>query len=534
MTIEGSGSRVRGSGFPEQEIPRRGWIAVSVVLACLIAGCGGSPEPSGGRKSPEEDAARLPRSATRTRARSRPTADKPATESPPSSESEEEEGTPRDWPEPRRAGSLGDLLNVPDAASRWIPDLAPLKVDEARTAAAGIRKLTSKRLTLYTDLPPDEEIDVLPEVFDRAFPQWCERFGIDAADHSDWRMTGFLIREKLRFRDVGLLPDDLPPFQHGYSRNYELWLCEQPSSYYRRHLLLHEGTHGFMNTLLGGCGPPWYMEGIAELMGTHRWHEGRLTMNYLPASPEQVPRWGRIEMIKDDFAARRAKTLKGVVEYGQHAHLDVEPYAWCWAAATLLDRHPRYQERFRQLHKRVLEPDFSDRFRKEIVGDDWDALAEQWQVFIADLEYGHDIPGTIVDFTPGQPPADAGMSVRVAADRGWQNSGLRLRAGVTYRLRASGRYQVADQPQIWWCEPGGVSIRYYKGRPLGVLLAAVRPEQPPVAGPSALIRPIVVGLGKTLTPRQTGTLFLRINDSAGELDDNSGELAVQIRPEPGD
>ena len=63
------------------------------------------------------------------------------------------------------------------------------------------------------------------------------------------------------------------------------------------------------------------------------------------------------------------------------------------------------------------------------------------------------------------------MTVSVAADRGWQSSGVRVDAGKSYRLRAAGRYQVADRPQPWPCEPGGVSIRYYRGRPLGILLA---------------------------------------------------------------
>ena len=65
-----------------------------------------------------------------------------------------------------------------------------------------------------------------------------------------------------------------------------------------------------------------------------------------------------------------------------------------------------------------------------------------------DMEYGYDLGRAAVDFTPGKPLPEAGTSVRVEADRGWQNSGLRLESGVSYRLRATGRYQVADQPQI--------------------------------------------------------------------------------------
>ena len=160
---------------------------------------------------------------------------------------------------------------------------------------------------------------------------------------------------------------------------------------------------------------------------------------------------------------------------------------------------------------------------------DWQELCEEWQLFIAGLEYGYDLRRTAVDFTPGKPlPAD-GASVTVAADRGWQNAGVRLEAGTKYVLRASGRYQVADKPQPWRCEPGGVSIRYYQGRPLGMLLAAVRPDKPEPDAPSALLKPIEVGLGTTLTPEQSGTLFFKINDSAGELGDNAGELKVEVK-----
>src|SRR5947209_19187092 len=90
-------------------------------------------------------------------------------------------------------------------------------VDESRVRAAGIRKLEGKRLTLYTDLPPAAMVDELPEAFDQAFPQWCAYFGVESGAHADWRMTGCLIKDKLRFQASGLMPDDLPPFLNGFS-----------------------------------------------------------------------------------------------------------------------------------------------------------------------------------------------------------------------------------------------------------------------------------------------------------------------------
>ncbi len=431
-----------------------------------------------------------------------------------------------DGPERR---TLADVFRGPsDSAGRWLDDVPRLTINERKVAAAGIRKLQSRRLTLYTDLPASDEIDRLPEMFDQAFAQWCAYFHVEQAEHADWRLTGFLMKDKVRFWNVGLLPPGLPPFKNGYAQNFEFWLYDQPSDYYRRHLLLHEGTHGFMNTMLGACGPPWYMEGVAELLSTHHWDGKQLALGHMPADRDEVPHWGRVRIIKDAIAEGRPMRLQGVIDFSGRAYIENEPYAWCWAIASLLDRHPRYQERFRSLYKNVLKPDFNARFRA-LMADDWQPLCEEWQLLVMGLEYGYDVPAMAVDFTPGKPMAAEGARVTVSAERGWQNTGMQLEAGVTYEMRATGRYQVADQPQIWWSEPGGVSIRYYQGRPLGLLLAALRPDQPEPNSTSALLRPAAVGLGLTLTPEQTGTLYFRINDSAAELDDNEGRLTVAIR-----
>lgn len=284
-----------------------------------------------------------------------------------------------------------------------------------------------------------------------------------------------------------------------------------------------------MNTVLGSCGPPWYAEGMAELLGTHRWRDGRLTLGYFPADRDDVPMWGRIKIVRDAFAERRARRLPDVLAYNPATQPGREPYGWCWAIAALLDGHPRYQERFRTLPRLVNRPDFTDQLRR-LLGPDWDHLAEDWQVFVADVDYGYDFQRTAIDFSPGRPIAPTGGRATIHADRGWQNSGIALKAGTTYRLLAAGRYQVAAEPKPWWCEPNGVSIRYYRGQPLGILLGAVLPDAP-APGPCPLIVPVPVGLQSTLSPQHSGTLFLRINDSGAELHDNAGTLAVEVREE---
>ena len=171
--------------------------------------------------------------------------------------------------------------------------------------------------------------------------------------------------------------------------------------------------------------------------------------------------------------------------------------------AALLDGNPGYRDRFRQLYGAIPEQTVSARFYR-LFQPDWRELNDQWQVFLAGLEFNYDIPRTAIDFTPGRPLPSVGAVVKVAADRGWQNSGLRLQSGADYRLTASGRYQVAKTTRIWWSEPGGVSIRYYQGRPLGILLAAVRPDKPGAKDPCCFLRPTVVGLGAVGSPRGPG------------------------------
>ena len=334
--------------------------------------------------------------------------------------------------------------------------------EESSPGTAEIRKIVGRRLILQTDLPSSPEIDRLPQNFEQAFPQWCAYFHVDPARYPHWCMTACLMKDKALFERSWTAAARPAAFQARLRRGYHLWLYEQSTDYYRRHLLLHEGTHGFMFTTLGSCGPPWYMEGTAELMGTHRLEDGHLTLNVMPADREEVPGWGRIRIIKDAFAERRAMRFTGVIDYPPNAHVVTEPYAWCWAAVILLDRHPRYRQPFHELYKYVLDSDFNDRFRRRFARD-WAQLCVEWQVMTSGLEYGYDIERTAIDFAPGHSLPVEGTTVRVAADRGWQNSGLRLEAG-SITLTAAGRYQV--------------------GRAAGVMVRAGRDFDPLLPRPS--------------------------------------------------
>ncbi len=410
---------------------------------------------------------------------------------------------------------------------------SPRPVDVERAQSAGIRRLASRHLVLYTDLPEGPEIDRLPAVFDQAVPQWAEYFGVEDTKIGDWQAQAYIIADRRRFDALGLMPAGHDEFPNGISIGSELWLYDQPTAYYRRHLLLHEGTHVFMAEFLGGCGPGWYMEGTAELLATHRLDErsGRLTLRIMPRDRRDVPMLGRIKLVRDAAAAGRALGFSEVLQIDNRRQLGTEAYAWCWAAARFLDAHPRYRQRFRELKRHVLDEHFNDLVRRRYA-DDWDDLAVEWQAFVATLAHGHDFERMAIDFERGRPLAGGTRSVTIDADRGWQPSGVYLEAGRSYRITGSGRYQIAAEEtdgtaQPWDCEPGGVTIEYHDGRPLGILLGAID-ARPTGAEAASFVRPVAIGLGTTITPAASGPLYLRVNDSAGRLDDNRGSLTVTI------
>jgi hypothetical protein len=255
---------------------------------------------------------------------------------------------------------------------------------------------------------------------------------------------------------------------------------------------------------------------------------------------------GRIKLVRDAFAANGALTLPAVIEIDNRQPLGTDAYAWCWAAAKFLDSHPRYRERFRKLKKHVQDAGFNDVVRREYA-DDWPELLAEWQAFVATLEHGFDFERMAIDFQRGTPLSRKRQMITIQADRGWQSSGVWLEAGKEYRVTARGRYQIAAEPtdageRPWLCEPGGVTIEYHDGRPLGMLLGAIMEEGGRGKGEGGGIdrddakhfdelsfaRPLDIGLSASINPRASGTLYLRVNDSAGQLGDNRGTLTITI------
>lgn len=421
-----------------------------------------------------------------------------------------------------------------------------LSLQAASPADGAYLRIAGSQIELITDLPGSQSLEELPVVFEQALPLWADYFDLPIERLLAWRMKGFVVRSEERFRRSGDWPADLPPFLHGFQRGDMLWVREQPSDYYLRHLWLHEGTHGVMGQFLGTTGPPWLAEGLAELLATHQWRDGRLQLGVMPVDKEEVPYWGRIKLIREDVVANRPFTVDDVVALRGDAFQEVRGYAWSWALVSLLDQHPRWSPIFRK-HLRELRPGppgihelwtrrLLDALRAEELASDEASsqldppltLEETWQLMIDQLDYGYEIADeSVVTAASVRQLQDRGTA-SVDSQLGWQSSGWLVKKGERYRLTATGRYRVKQSDRPWMSEAGGITIAYNRGLPLGILLVAVR-SRPGSGVHSSLVHPTPIGLEAEWSPDEDGVVYFRINETAGARRDNSGQLEIVLQ-----
>jgi hypothetical protein len=405
------------------------------------------------------------------------------------------------------------------------------KQDDARLSSLGFASTQSKRLKLYTDGSLDRVKSIGPAV-DALYDVLVEYFGPlpPARDASEFAVTAYLMADKQRFRNAGLMPRDLPQFLNGLHRDLELWVNEQDTDYYRRHLILHEFTHCFMYSLEGVEMPRWYAEGIAELFGTHDVDAaGHYRFRVMPDRPEHFEGHGRIPLIRSETAAKRWKSLDDLQQIDAKEFLQTPAYAWSWAACAFLDGHPRYSPKFRELGRHTTGDQFEPALRAFLT-EAGDELRTEWTLFTHELQYGFDLSRAAIQFQPGKPLGNGvTRSVDIAADQGWQSSGVLVRAGGEYDVFASGEVTLANKPKPWMSQPQGISIMYSEGHPIGLLLAAIHREPPDASAEESMLNQAVVGRETRFKAPVSGTLYFRINDRWNSLADNEGHYSVTIR-----
>jgi hypothetical protein len=402
-----------------------------------------------------------------------------------------------------------------------LPD--PIQSDEVLNRY-GYARYASKHLLLITDIEP-EIANRIVKFADQEYAAWEKYFGNlpPAADGSPFRMVGFLMRDMQPIVELNLIPPQYRGMRTGGHLQSHFWMLDQETDYYRRHLLFHEATHCYMTIMPDTVLPKWYLEGMAELLGTHRLDQnGRLTFRVMPEDREHYAGWGRIKTIQEEVAAGRMKTIGQIRAIQRIDPVDeVRDYAWSWALCYFLDAHPRYQERFRSLKDHWRSNLFKFQFNR-LFEDDMDDMRLEWRLFVNDLIEGYDVPRAAIEFAEGQ-PVTGEKQTEIAAGRGWQGTGWQVEAGQTYRITASGEVTLDDQPKPWISEPQGITLRYADGMPIG-RLAGLLVESATFEG----LLKIDLGRNTTWTAPHTGTLYLRVNDAWNDLQNNEGSFRVTI------
>ncbi|MBM79375.1 MAG: hypothetical protein CMJ78_02120 [Planctomycetaceae bacterium] len=407
------------------------------------------------------------------------------------------------------------------------PDDRP-KHNEQRLNAAGIFRFESTRLKLYTDI--DAKIArALPPMVDALFDELQSYFGKLPPMRSGktYQITGYIIGNLAAFEATGMLPRQGLSSYHGRQIGRRFWLHDQSSPYYRKHLMLHEATHCFMQATPGVSAPTWYMEGTAELFATHQATDGKLAFRLLPYNEQDFPGHGRIMLTRRENKKIGFEPLANIIRYEDNEFRKRnECYAWSWALSVFLDKHPAYHERFRKLGQHTTGRQFQRVFQQTF-SPDIDQLKSEWAAFAADICAGFDIERAAINFERGRPITANAASVEIESDRGWQSTRWLLQAGKKYQITATGKITLAQEPKPWVSEAQGISFRYAGGRPIGQLLGTLLPVTD--RKHTAFTQPTALGTNSTIQPKVTSTLYLRVNDYWNELADNKGSFRVSVK-----
>ena len=400
-------------------------------------------------------------------------------------------------------------------------NLKGFQISKENAEKAGLNVLDSARLLLITDMPLDDDMKQWSKYLDQAVFQWAEYFNVRMDRLTTWKIRACVMKDNVPFMMNDLLPMDLPPFQYGFEYGNNVWLFAQPSRDYQRHLFLHECTHAFMNQVMKGCGSLWFGEGLAEYFGTHRIEDGRLTMGIMPKTRNEFPNWGRIRFIQDDIKNGTFIPLNGFFS-SELKSQDNRSYSWAWALVWLMNSDPHYKSILQKLSTLPQGNTYRQRveiinkaFRESFSQEEWSKFSTQWRAYISDLDYGYDMQTSQITDTRAFPLQNTAFK-SVKSDKDWQNMGVILQKGKTYTIKASGEYKVSAGEKAWLCQPNGITVKYVRQKPLGILLAALEAsDSGESAQLSGFVKPIVVGSQTEFTAEQTGAIWMKINALAG-------------------
>ncbi len=521
------------------------WIAGLMMLGTAL-GCGASstPPPAAGIMQTDSQpiAAEAPRQSTNERevthqgddstARIQSQLQTPPTATPPTAEATSVSAANAVQSDPSR----------PSAPQKFrLPDDRP-NLNAEVLLSHGLRIVESKHLVLVTDLP-EESVAELPQLADALFANLEARLGKLSPNiaGTEFQVTGFLMDARDRFKQAGVLPPNEFIIRHGRHLGYQFWINNQPTDYYRRHLLLHEFVHCFMMCEYGpyNIPPLWYTEGIPEYFATHRVHTDitRSEFAVLPTSSEGFEGWHRITEVRRHFNQEPSTTgeladiisLQTVMHPPDTTFLEDSQYANAWALVWLINHHPELQPEFTALATCRTQDQFNDAMAK-IPEQTLQQMNQIWPLYLdglAEAEVSTVRFPSLTTMPSRQSNSANTLPLELTLDAGqqWVSTGFELTAGQQVIIKCQGRFVVGETTKPWISEPNGITIEYVRGRPLGEVIGAIVSTDG-----TKTTRHIPIGTSKTLQSPIEGILWLQVNDQWSDRADNDGKVTVRISP----
>ncbi len=411
------------------------------------------------------------------------------------------------------------------------------EVDESAATSAGIRILSENQIRLYTDLPKSPFVDEIPKILDRGLKRLFDYFQLDPNENGLPKYDAFLICDRSKFQALGIF-NGVPEFDNGYAIVNRIFAFDKKIDYYNRHLLLHELTHAFMFRYFGSLVPRWYAEGMAEYLALNQYQNGELELGYLPKFPNETPGFERLQTIQKEVRAGKGLSPEKIFMFDAPDYKSVESYSWSWGLVVFLLHHPEYQSMMRRMPYLMMNQQAMSQLN-DFISNRKNRFELEWHDFSRHFDFGYDFAANRISFESGR-TFENQKDLDLDAGKTWQSSGLLVKKGKTYRIRAVGRFEVYDVRKPLPCEPNGITLRYYQGEPLGKLLGTVLPadnDKTAAAPENETVRyePKIFAVGSQLylVPEITGTLYFRVNGSGAEIMKNKGTVKIRVEPSAG-
>lgn len=261
----------------------------------------------------------------------------------------------------------------------------------------------------------------------------------------------------------------------------------------------HEAVHAYCATNFGTTGPTWYSEGMAE-MGQY-WRKGELAVKIHD---------GVVKYIRES----PPKSLREIVDTNQRTGDSWQNYAWRWALCHLLASNPNYSANFRPLGLGILHQkpvSFEQTYgamANEISFEYLFFLEHLCNGFRMDLCYW-DWKRKFTGLAPGP-----GRNSTIQAARGWQPSGVLVREGTEYNVKATGTWKLDKASTKGVTADGNESG---EGKLVGIIFKDFK-----------LSEEFEIGADGSFKAPSDGQLHLRCKSDWASIGDNSGAIQVKI------